>query len=51
MAAYVAEHRGTTSDELKVIVDGIASAGSTPLVVAETEAGSTVGRDKRVCWG
>ena len=37
---YVAEHHGTTSDELKVIVDGIASAGSTPLVVAETKAGS-----------
>jgi potassium-transporting ATPase ATP-binding subunit len=40
VAAYVAEHGGTTSDELKVIVNGIASAGSTPLVVAETEAGS-----------
>lgn len=36
---YVAEHYGTTSDELKVIVDGIASVGSTPLVVAETKAG------------
>ena len=40
VAAYVAEHGGTSSDELKVIVNGIASAGSTPLVVAETEAGS-----------
>jgi potassium-transporting ATPase ATP-binding subunit len=40
IAAYVAEHGGSTSDELKVIVNGIASAGSTPLVVAETEAGS-----------
>ncbi len=40
VAAYVAEHGGVTSDELKVLVNGIASAGSTPLVVAETEAGS-----------
>ena len=40
VAAYVAEHGGTTSDELKTIVNGIASAGSTPLVVAETEASS-----------
>src|SRR5579872_3533370 len=39
VAAYVAEHGGDTShnDELKQIVDGIARAGSTPLVVAETE--------------
>jgi len=42
VAAYVAEHGGDTSrnDELKGIVDGIARAGSTPLVVAETETGS-----------
>jgi potassium-transporting ATPase ATP-binding subunit len=40
VAAYVDEHGGTTSDELKVIVNGIASVGSTPLVVAETETGS-----------
>jgi K+-transporting ATPase ATPase B chain len=40
IAAYVAEHGGATSDELKVIVNGIASVGSTPLVVAETQAGS-----------
>jgi K+-transporting ATPase ATPase B chain len=42
VAAYVAEHGGDTShnDELKQTVDGIARAGSTPLVVAETEAGS-----------
>jgi K+-transporting ATPase ATPase B chain len=40
VADYVAEYGGTTSDELKTIVNGIASAGSTPLVVAETEAGS-----------
>jgi K+-transporting ATPase ATPase B chain len=41
VAAYVAEHGGDTSqnDELKQIVDGIARAGSTPLVVAETETG------------
>ncbi len=35
VAAYVKEHGGATSDELKEIVDGIARAGSTPLVVAE----------------
>jgi potassium-transporting ATPase ATP-binding subunit len=38
VAAFVAEHGGTSSDELKVIVNGIASVGSTPLVVAEVEA-------------
>jgi potassium-transporting ATPase ATP-binding subunit len=37
VSAYVAEHGGTSSDELKVIVNGIASAGSTPLVVAEVK--------------
>jgi K+-transporting ATPase ATPase B chain len=42
VAEYVAEHGGDTSknDELKTIVNGIASAGSTPLVVAETAASS-----------
>ncbi len=35
VAAYVAEHGGTTSNELKGIVEDIAKAGSTPLVVAE----------------
>jgi K+-transporting ATPase ATPase B chain len=40
IAAYVAEHGGVSSDELNVIVNGIASAGSTPLVVAETQVGS-----------
>ncbi len=35
VAAYVAEHGGTTSDELKGIVEEISRAGSTPLVVAE----------------
>ncbi|MGB8345742.1 MAG: potassium-transporting ATPase subunit KdpB [Ktedonobacteraceae bacterium] len=42
VAAYVAEHGGDMSqnDELKQIVDGIARAGSTPLVVAETETES-----------
>ncbi len=39
VAAYVAEYGGTTSDELKTIVNGIASAGSTPLVVAEVRSG------------
>lgn len=40
IAAYVAEHGGTSSDELQSIVSSIASAGSTPLVVAETQTGS-----------
>ncbi len=40
IVAYVAEHGGASSDELKVIVNGIASVGSTPLVVAETQTGS-----------
>ena len=34
------KHGGTSSDELKEIVDGIARAGSTPLVVAETKTDS-----------
>jgi K+-transporting ATPase ATPase B chain len=40
IAAYVAEHGGSPShhDDLQQIVDGIARAGSTPLVVAETAA-------------
>ncbi|HLQ27916.1 MAG TPA: potassium-transporting ATPase subunit KdpB, partial [Ktedonobacteraceae bacterium] len=46
IAAYVAEHGGVSSDELKVIVNGIASAGSTPLVVAETQADSNSAREK-----
>jgi K+-transporting ATPase ATPase B chain len=41
VAAYVAENGGTSSDELKVIVNGIASVGSTPLVVAEVEAAAS----------
>ena len=41
VAAYVAEHGGTRSDELKVIVNGIASAGSTPLVVAEVKTAAS----------
>src|SRR5712691_7582199 len=40
VAAYVAEHGGTSSDELKTIVNGIASVGSTPLVVAEVKSGA-----------
>ena len=40
VAVYVAEHGGISSDELKTIVTGIASAGSTPLVVAQTQRGS-----------
>ncbi len=35
IAAWVAEHGGKSSDELKSIVEHIARAGSTPLVVAE----------------
>ncbi len=46
IAAYVAEHGGKSSDELKGIVNGIASAGSTPLVVAETQAGSNGAREQ-----
>jgi len=40
VAAYVAEHGGDHSnhEELKGIVDTIARAGSTPLVVAETDS-------------
>ncbi len=36
VAAYVAEHHGRSSEELRSIVESIARAGSTPLVVAET---------------
>ena len=48
VATYVAEHGGDQSnkDELQQIVDGIARAGSTPLVVAETEAGSNGARER-----
>src|SRR6202790_3478551 len=42
VAAYVAEHGGTSSDELKTTVNSIASAGSTPLVVAEVLPGARV---------
>ncbi len=40
VVAYVVEHGGSTNEELKVIVNSIASAGSTPLVVAETDDGA-----------
>jgi K+-transporting ATPase ATPase B chain len=42
VAAYVAEHGGemARNEQLREIVDSIARAGSTPLVVAETAAGS-----------
>ena len=48
IAAYVAEHGGDTShnDELRVVVNGIASVGSTPLVVAETQARSDGTREQ-----
>ncbi len=48
VAAYVAEHGGASSDELKTIVNGIASAGSTPLVVAEVQDGNGTGEHARV---
>jgi potassium-transporting ATPase ATP-binding subunit len=49
IATYVAEHGGANSDELNGIVNSIASAGSTPLVVAETEAHSNgIGEKARV---
>ncbi len=48
VAAYVAEHNGQTSEELKEIVDGIARAGSTPLVVAETFSGNGQGERSRL---
>jgi K+-transporting ATPase ATPase B chain len=38
--SYVTEQGGSSSQELKDLVDGIARAGSTPLVVAETGNGS-----------
>ncbi len=42
VAAYVAEHGGETTQngQLREIVESIARVGSTPLVVAETEASS-----------
>ncbi len=38
VAAYVVEHGGTTSADMKTIVDDIAKQGSTPLVVAEIQS-------------
>jgi K+-transporting ATPase ATPase B chain len=38
IATYVQEHGGASSAELNELVDSIARAGSTPLVVAETQA-------------
>ncbi|MBA2284461.1 MAG: potassium-transporting ATPase subunit KdpB, partial [Ktedonobacteraceae bacterium] len=46
VAAYVAEHGGSESSELTSIVNGIASAGSTPLVVAEVVAGDNGARER-----
>ncbi|WP_246035245.1 potassium-transporting ATPase subunit KdpB [Dictyobacter kobayashii] len=40
VVSYVGEHGGAASEELSEIVAGIARAGSTPLVVAETDNGS-----------
>jgi K+-transporting ATPase ATPase B chain len=36
VVTYITEQGGTKSEELNTIVDGVARAGSTPLVVAET---------------
>ncbi len=44
--AYVAEHGGASTDELNIVVDDIARAGSTPLVVAETERGTNSAREQ-----
>jgi len=44
--AYIEEHGGKGSDELKGIVESIARAGSTPLVVAEADSGSNGSRAK-----
>jgi K+-transporting ATPase ATPase B chain len=45
VAAYVAEHgKAVHTAELQQIVDGMARAGSTPLVVAETTAGTPAER-------
>jgi K+-transporting ATPase ATPase B chain len=43
---YVEEHGGKSSDELKSIVESIARAGSTPLVVAEADTSSNAFRPK-----
>jgi K+-transporting ATPase ATPase B chain len=48
VAAYVAENHGEASSELKEIVDSIARAGSTPLVVAETFSGNGQGDRARL---
>jgi potassium-transporting ATPase ATP-binding subunit len=44
VATYVAEHGGTKNAELQHIVDEIASAGSTPLVVAEIQGRNGTGK-------
>ncbi|MEO8970510.1 MAG: potassium-transporting ATPase subunit KdpB [Ktedonobacteraceae bacterium] len=44
VAAYVAEHGGAKNAALEEIVSGIARAGSTPLVVAETTDGNNGAR-------
>ncbi len=43
VAAYVTENGGTRNEELDALVKSIASAGSTPLVVAETTTGGSDG--------
>ena len=40
IATYVQEHSGTSTTELNELVESIARVGSTPLVVAETQAAS-----------
>ncbi|HLJ34654.1 MAG TPA: potassium-transporting ATPase subunit KdpB, partial [Ktedonobacteraceae bacterium] len=48
VAAYVAEHGGAKNAALEEIVSGIARAGSTPLVVAETTGSNGIGEKARV---
>ncbi len=43
VAAYVTENGGTRNEELDALVNGIARAGSTPLVVAETTTNGSNG--------
>jgi K+-transporting ATPase ATPase B chain len=48
VAAYVAEHNGQTSAEVREVVDSMARVGSTPLVVAETLTEPGGGEESRL---
>jgi potassium-transporting ATPase ATP-binding subunit len=48
VVAYVTEHGGSSGDEVRQLVDGMARAGSTPLVVAETTSGSETSQKTRL---